>query len=166
MLEIKVDDCTFFLSHRILDRFAETKLYRMLMGDEIPSNFIEKRDSHYIIDADPLVFTSFVRLIRGAVLWDEHMNDCNQMSELCILLDVDIKCLKSRDIEHTLNNSPSDKELNTDGKTCHMDDVYFGENIFDRVPSTSNTIFQKINKKKVIRSRKIELDTHDMQINL
>lgn len=166
MLKIKVDDCTFYLSHRTLDRFPQTKLYRMLMGDDIHSNFIEKKNSYYIIDADPLVFSTFVRLTRGAIFWDDHMNDCNKLSELCLLLDVDIGYLKSLNITHILNNSPSYEEVNHEGISCSKDDENFGDMIFDRIHSTSNSIFQKINKKTVIRSRKIELDTHDMKINL
>lgn len=164
MLEIKVDDYTFHLSHRTLDRFPRTKLYRMLMGYELHSNFIEKKNSHYIVDADPIVFTTLVRLLRGVVFWDEHMNDHNQLSDLCILLDIDIDCLRDRNTSNTINNSPSDKELNVCSMSHHGEDIYFGENIFDKIPNKS--IFPQINKKMVIRSRKIELDTHDEMINL
>lgn len=166
MIEIKVDDYTFYLSRRTLDRFPETKLHRMLTREELHSNFIEKRGSYYIVDADPVVFSTLVRLMRGVVFWDEQMNQRNQLSDLCILLDIDFGYLRSRNTANTRNNSPIDKEVNIEETAYHADDTCFGENIFERTHSTPVHIEPRINKRTVIRSRKIELDTHNEMINL
>jgi len=175
MLEIKVDDHTFYLSRRTLIKFPNTKLYKMLLGDGFNSNFIEKRETYYIIDTDPDKFRLLVKLLRGYANFNDYSND-RLLNELCISLDIDIEYISfDVDIEcigkNVLHNSPLDhspldhslldhlsiEKENIEYKTNQLNNICFSDQLFDRSPD----ITRYRNKKTVIRSRKIELDTSE-----